>query len=135
MPTNEIRKDAREGKGTVKSLEKKWDKAKDAAGNGGHKGKGQDWALTNYIYNKEKKAASLAKALDDLQEVESSSGATTADPDNPQAYDSMEFETGASIDSDDVDNDGNFVMAAAERLVITAAAENQKQRTRTTNNT
>ena len=52
MPTNMIKKDAREGKGTVKSLEKKWDKAKDAAGKKDGK---QNWALTNYIYQRQTK--------------------------------------------------------------------------------
>jgi predicted nucleic acid binding AN1-type Zn finger protein len=54
MPTSEIRKDAREGKGSVKSLEKKWDKAKDASKKS--TGKDDDWALTNYIYKKERDA-------------------------------------------------------------------------------
>lgn len=57
MPTNEIKKDAREGKGTVPSLEKKWDKAKDASKKS--TGKGDDWALTNYIYEKERDASVL----------------------------------------------------------------------------
>jgi hypothetical protein len=49
MPNQMIKKDAREGKGSTKQLEKKWDRAKDAAG----KDKGeQNWALTNYIYQK-----------------------------------------------------------------------------------
>lgn len=53
MPTNMIKKDAREGHGTVPSLEKKWDKAKDASEKS--TGKDDDWALTNYIYQNEKK--------------------------------------------------------------------------------
>ena len=47
MPNNMIKKDSREGKGTVKSLEKKWDKAKDAAGQSKTNDK---WALVNHIY-------------------------------------------------------------------------------------
>lgn len=50
MPTSLIKKDAREGKGTTKNLEKKWDNAKDASKKS--TGKGDDWALTNYIYQK-----------------------------------------------------------------------------------
>ena len=60
MPTSEIRKDAREGKGTVPSLEKKWDKAKDASKKS--TGKGDDWALTNYIYQKERDASVIVNA-------------------------------------------------------------------------
>jgi hypothetical protein len=55
MPTNEIKKDAREGKGSVPSLEKKWDKAKDASKKS--TGKSDDWALTNYVYQKERDAS------------------------------------------------------------------------------
>jgi hypothetical protein len=55
MPTNEIKKDAREGKGSVPSLEKKWDKAKDASKKS--TGESDDWALTNYIYQKERDAS------------------------------------------------------------------------------
>lgn len=51
MPTSKIRKDAREGKGSVKKLEKDWSKAKEAA-KGEGKG-GNDWPLTMYIYEKE----------------------------------------------------------------------------------
>lgn len=47
MPTSKIKKDAKDGKGTVKSLEKKWDKAKDAAGEEGGE---QNWPLTMHIY-------------------------------------------------------------------------------------
>jgi hypothetical protein len=61
VPTDMIKKDAREGKGTVKSLEKDWDEAKDAAGKKNGK---QQWALTNYVYQKEKNAhASVTATL------------------------------------------------------------------------
>jgi hypothetical protein len=52
MPTSKIKKDAREGKGSVPSLEKKWDKAKGAAGKKGGK---QNWPLTMHIYENETK--------------------------------------------------------------------------------
>lgn len=52
MPNSMIKKDAREGKGSTKSLEKKWDRAKDAAGT---KDGEQNWALTNYIYHQQLK--------------------------------------------------------------------------------
>jgi hypothetical protein len=64
MPVNQIKHDVKEGKGTKKSLEKKWDKAKKAAGQGkGAKDKG---ALTNYIYQRmrdSKKHASLSASF------------------------------------------------------------------------
>lgn len=60
MPTNEIKKDAREGKGTVPSLEHKWDKAKGASKKS--TGKSDDWALTNYIYQKERDASVTASS-------------------------------------------------------------------------
>jgi hypothetical protein len=54
MPANQIKHDVKEGKGTKKSLEKKWDRAKKAAG----EGKADDkWALTNYIYQKMRDAS------------------------------------------------------------------------------
>lgn len=49
MPNALIKKDSKRGKGSVKSLEKKWDRAKGAAGEKNGK---QNWALTNYIYQK-----------------------------------------------------------------------------------
>ncbi|MNK66426.1 hypothetical protein D3C87_857440 [compost metagenome] len=49
MPNSMIQKDAREGKGSKQALEKKWDRAKGAAGTEGGE---QNWALTNYIYQK-----------------------------------------------------------------------------------
>lgn len=61
MPANQIKHDAREGKGTVKSLEKKWDRAKDAAGK---KGGEQNWALTNHIYQNMKKSKGSAEDKD-----------------------------------------------------------------------
>lgn len=60
MPTNEIKKDAREGKGSVPGLEHKWDSAKDASKKS--TGKDDDWALTNYIYQKERDASVLNAA-------------------------------------------------------------------------
>lgn len=54
MPNSMIEKDAREGHGSKESLEKDWDKAKDASKKS--TGKDDSWALTNYIYQKEKKA-------------------------------------------------------------------------------
>lgn len=57
MPNSMINKDAREGKGSKPALEKKWDKAKDASKKS--TGKDDSWALTNYIYQKEKKAAAV----------------------------------------------------------------------------
>lgn len=60
MPNSMINKDAREGKGSKPALEHKWDKAKDAAGT---EDGDQNWALTNYIYQKEKKASVLNAAL------------------------------------------------------------------------
>jgi hypothetical protein len=56
MPNSMIEKDAREGKGSKKSLEKDWDKAKEDSKES--TGKDDDWALTNYIYQKRKKAHS-----------------------------------------------------------------------------
>ena len=64
MPNSMIQKDAREGKGSTKSLEKKWDRAKDAAGT---KDGEQNWALTNYIYQK-----MTSSAFDALPQVEQS---------------------------------------------------------------
>lgn len=55
MPTSKINKDAREGKGSKKTLEHKWDEAKDAAGKKGGK---QNWPLTMYIYKKKTHQAS-----------------------------------------------------------------------------
>jgi hypothetical protein len=55
MPANQIKHDVKEGKGTTKSLEKKWDKAKDASKKS--TGKDDDWALTNFIYQKERDAS------------------------------------------------------------------------------
>jgi hypothetical protein len=49
MPTSKIKKDSREGKGSVPALEHKWDEAKDDAGKKGGK---QNWPLTMYIYKK-----------------------------------------------------------------------------------
>ncbi len=60
MPTNQIKKDAREGKGSTKSLEHKWDKAKDAARK--RTGDSDNWALTEYIYQKERDASVEAAA-------------------------------------------------------------------------
>jgi hypothetical protein len=56
MPNNMIDKDAREGQGSKKSLEKDWDDAKKDSKDS--TGKGDDWALTNFIYQKRKKAHS-----------------------------------------------------------------------------
>jgi len=66
MPTSKINKDAREGKGSKKTLEKKWDESKSAA-KGGH-GK-NNWPLTMYIYKKKTHQASstLANAIVRLQ--------------------------------------------------------------------
>lgn len=49
MPTSKIKKDAREGKGSVKHLEHEWDEAKKDAGAKGGK---QNWPLTMHIYEK-----------------------------------------------------------------------------------
>ncbi len=59
MPNSMIQKDAREGKGSVQQLEKKWDRAKDAAGDEGGE---QNWALTNYIYQQMTAGSSEVKA-------------------------------------------------------------------------
>jgi len=59
MPNNMIKHDVREGEGSKKSLEKKWDKAKKAADKSDAD---EPWALTNYIYQKEKKASVLNAA-------------------------------------------------------------------------
>lgn len=56
MPTSKIKKDARDGKGTVKSLEKKWKKAEDAAGKDHGE---QNWPLTMHIYKNMTHQASL----------------------------------------------------------------------------
>lgn len=56
MPNAIINKDSKRGYGSKKKLETDWDEAKDAAGKKGGK---QNWALTNYIYQKKKKHASL----------------------------------------------------------------------------
>jgi len=66
MPTSKIKKDAREGKGTVKSLEKKWDKAKDAAG----KDHGdQNWPLTMHIYKNMTHSAAVYDSRKPLEAV------------------------------------------------------------------
>lgn len=54
-----INKDVREGKGSKQKLEKDWDESKDAAGTKGGK---QNWALTNYIYQKKKGASASVTA-------------------------------------------------------------------------
>jgi len=65
MPNNMIKKDVREGEGSKKSLEKKWDKAKDAAKKGDAK---EPWALTNYIYQRMKgKKKSESSVLDKVE--------------------------------------------------------------------
>jgi len=66
MPSNLINKDAREGKGSKKSLERKWDRAKDAAGK---KDGEQNYALTTYIYEKmrDSKKKSKASILDKVK--------------------------------------------------------------------
>lgn len=60
MPNSMIDKDVREGRGSKESLEKDWDKAKTDSKDS--TGKGDDWALTNYIYQKRKKAHSSVVA-------------------------------------------------------------------------
>ena len=50
MPNNIIKHDEKEGKGSKKSLEHKWDKAGKAAEKS--TGKKDDYALQNYIYHK-----------------------------------------------------------------------------------
>lgn len=62
MPNNMINKDAREGHGSKKSLEKDWDEAKEASKES--TGKDDSWALTNYIYQKKKKAHEKACVLE-----------------------------------------------------------------------
>ena len=47
MPTAYIKKLAREGKGSVESLEKKWDEAKSKAK---EEGKAEDYALITHIF-------------------------------------------------------------------------------------
>ena len=66
MPSNIIKHDVREGEGTKKSLEKKWDKAKDAAKKG-HAD--EPYALTNYIYQrmKGKKKKTKSSVLDKVE--------------------------------------------------------------------
>lgn len=54
MPNSMIEKDAREGHGSKKSLEHDWDEAKKDSKDS--TGKDDSWALTNYIYQKRKKA-------------------------------------------------------------------------------
>ncbi|QBQ74478.1 hypothetical protein BcepSauron_098 [Burkholderia phage BcepSauron] len=49
MPNNMIKHDVKEGKGSKESLEKKWDKAGDAAKKSHPDNK---YALQNYIYHK-----------------------------------------------------------------------------------
>jgi len=56
VPSNLIKKDVREGKGSKKSLEKKWDRAKKAAGKGDAEDK---WALTTHIYKNMRDASVL----------------------------------------------------------------------------
>ena len=58
MPTNFIRKLSKEGKGSVPSLEKKWDKAKEAAKK---QGKGDNYAYITQIF-KSLSHASVLKA-------------------------------------------------------------------------
>jgi hypothetical protein len=60
MPTSKIKKDAREGKGSTQSLEKKWDESKDAAK--GKHGK-NNWPLTMYIYKKKTHQASTEEPI------------------------------------------------------------------------
>jgi len=55
MPNNMIKKDVKRGYGSKKTLERKWDEAKDAAKKG-HAD--EPYALTNYIYQKKKKSES-----------------------------------------------------------------------------
>lgn len=64
MPVNQIKHDVREGKGTKQSLERDWDKAKDASKKS--TGKDDDWALTNYIYQKERDASVELNAAERL---------------------------------------------------------------------
>ncbi len=54
MPNSMIDKDARDGEGSKKSLERDWDKAKQDSKES--TGKDDSWALTNFIYQKRKKA-------------------------------------------------------------------------------
>jgi len=62
VPNNLIKHDVAKGEGSKKSLEKKWDKAKDAAKKSDAK---EPWALTNYIYQREKgKKKSESSVLD-----------------------------------------------------------------------
>jgi hypothetical protein len=51
MPSNLIKHDVKEGKGSKKTLEKKWDRAKKIAKKGAKNPK-DSWALTTYIYEK-----------------------------------------------------------------------------------
>ena len=88
MPTSKIKKDAREGKGTVKSLEKKWDTAKDAAKKSAKNPK-NPWPLAMHIYENETKgtalnAAQRLKAADDLVD-EANDAASAADADAAQS--------------------------------------------------
>lgn len=67
MPTSKIKKDVREGLGTKKSLEKKWDKAKEAAGKGpGGKPK---WPLVMHIYQNMTHQASAITAANAVQRL------------------------------------------------------------------
>jgi hypothetical protein len=62
MPSNLIKKDAREGKGSKKSLEKKWDRAKDIAKKSDAD---EPWALTTHIYKNIRDAK--ASVLDQVE--------------------------------------------------------------------
>jgi len=61
MPNSVIDSDSRKTGRSKKSLEKDWDKAKEDSKES--TGNGDDWALTNYIYQQRKKAhASVAES-------------------------------------------------------------------------
>jgi hypothetical protein len=55
VPNPMIKKDVKRGYGSKEKLERKWDEAKDIAKKG-HAD--EPWALTNFIYQRKKKAKS-----------------------------------------------------------------------------
>jgi hypothetical protein len=69
MPTNYIKKLAKEGKGSVESLEKKWDEAKSAANK---EGKGSNFAYTTSIFNKMIGASIQPFRIEAAQRIEAS---------------------------------------------------------------
>jgi hypothetical protein len=64
MPTPYIKKLSREGKGSVPSLEKKWDKAKEAAGKQGH---AKDYGYVTNIFKKMSHASLQLQAAQRLR--------------------------------------------------------------------